>query len=645
MLTFSEIHQKIFDQLSIEDLPKELEPLLQSISSTANSVVDWENALSIKCCRAAGVTKEVCLGLKDLGTKALQAKKLQEALVKYTNFIRQSHRLPVSGEESKERSKLVGQGYLSRSMVFYRVESYQHCIDDVEAALHYLGSSGHHDDDYILLDRKAKCLMASNGDPSHTMDLFSQALEAAAYSSTIPEMMKTAFQKQVKANMEKLSKETKDANDTNDLTTSAYDINLNKRHGKHPSMSNKLSINFSPGRGRYITASEDILAGEVVVMEDPSIMWSHFDLKTDSSKACYHCMGSLCHYMAYYSPLVDGLAFCSWRCLKQAMETYHIYEQFILEDYFNTIRESKQTLEQSGTLFLAYKALVRHPADYFVRNKERLLVSDPKFVMEEENDLDQSDRIVKSLYNMVTHDDQCSMEDRVKTAIRSAVLVNCMKTSGYLCLDKQPDRLDFFMQLLYHMQMAMAHSVLLVYRVEGALDANVPLTVVGSAIYDDIILMNHSCAANTTRFYQDGKAILVSKRDIVKGEEVTLTYGIHHHNMAKEKRSDTLKTGYKFDCECLACANDYPTLNNLSKSLGQSGKSLGKKLEKFLNQYKQSFADGRLLDAKNACNKYLRCLSNSGVKYPHANFEIGAIALNSCWWGIISANQMQSQTL
>ena len=93
---------------------------LESISSTANSVVDWENALSRKCCPVTGVTKEVCLGLKDLGTKALQVKKLQEALVKYTEFIRQSHRLPLSGQESKERSKLVGQGYLSRSMVFYR---------------------------------------------------------------------------------------------------------------------------------------------------------------------------------------------------------------------------------------------------------------------------------------------------------------------------------------------------------------------------------------------------------------------------------------------------------------------------------------------------------------------------------------------
>ena len=77
---------------------------------------------------------------------------------------------------------------------------------------------------------------------------------------------------------------------------------------------------------------------------------------------------------------------------------------------------------------------------------------------------------------------------------------------------------------------------------------------------------------------------------------MSLTYGIHHHNMPKEKRLDNLKTGYKFDCSCQACQNDYPTLNNLSKSL--EGKSLAKKLDKLLNQYKHSFADGRLVDAR-----------------------------------------------
>ena len=82
---------------------------------------------------------------------------------------------------------------------------------------------------------------------------------------------------------------------------------------------------------------------------------------------------------------------------------------------------------------------------------------------------------------------------------RSAVLVKCMRSTGYL----GPEHSDLdFVTLLYWLQLAMTHNVLLVYRVDGPLDADVPLTVIGSAIYEDITLMNHSCAANTTRFYQ-----------------------------------------------------------------------------------------------------------------------------------------------
>ena len=74
-----------------------------------------------------------------------------------------------------------------------------------------------------------------------------------------------------------------------------------------------------------------------------------------------------------------------------------------------------------------------------------------------------------------------------------------MRSTGYL----GPEHSDLdFVTLLYWLQLAMTHNVLLVYRVDGPLDANVPLTVIGSAIYEDITLMNHSCAANTTRFYQ-----------------------------------------------------------------------------------------------------------------------------------------------
>ena len=139
-------------------------------------------------------------------------------------------------------------------------------------------------------------------------------------------------------------------------------------------------------------------------------------------------------------------------------------------------------------------------------------------------------------------------------------------------------------------------------------------------------------------FYSDGIAILVAKRSIKKGEEININYGIHHHNIPKKNRQELLMNKYKFKCNCEACENDYSTIQNCGTKV--EPKSLAKKLDKILGQYRQAFANGRLEDAKMSCVKYLKTLESSKIAYPHRNYEIGAIALNSCWWGLIAENQM-----
>ena len=137
----------------------------------------------------------------------------------------------------------------------------------------------------------------------------------------------------------------------------------------------------------------------------------------------------------------------------------------------------------------------------------------------------------------------------------------------------------------------------------------------------------------------DGIAILVAKRSIKKNEEININYGIHHNNIPKDNRKELLRNKYKFGCQCEACENNYPTIQNCGSKI--EPKSLNKKLDKILGQYRQSFANGRLEDAKMSCVKYLRTLESSKVSYPHRNYEIGAIALNSCWWSLIAQNQMK----
>ena len=315
----------------------------------------------------------------------------------------------------------------------------------------------------------------------------------------------------------------------------------------------------------------------------------------------------------------------------------------MFQDYVNTSRATQQEdLEQSGCMFLALRTIISKPASYFVNEdaSKDVLTIDPTFVLHKEEPssarrLSAGELQIKSLFNMVSHEKDSSPEEKLRTAIRSSILLQCLKFTKYLDSDEHD---DLFLWLLYHFQYTIMYSVISIYMVDSEIKNDAPLSMIGSGIYDDMILMNHSCCANTSRFFQDGSVILVTKRSVLKGQEISLNYGIHHNNMTLDKRKLNLAKTYKFDCQCDACKEDYPTLNLQMNEI--KSRHLSKKLDRLLSQYKQSYSNGRLVDAKNFCVKYLQTLSTSCVSYPHKCYEIGAIALNSCWWGIISANQM-----
>ena len=134
--------------------------------------------------------------------------------------------------------------------------------------------------------------------------------------------------------------------------------------------------------------------------------------------------------------------------------------------------------------------------------------------------------------------------------------------------------------------------------------------------------------------------ILVAKRSIKKGEEVTNNYGVHHHNLPKEKRFAILKNGYKFDCDCQACSENFPSLRQVES--GFPSKKISKEMDHFIAKYQKLFSEGWLEEAMDRCCDYIRKLEQNDIKYPHRSYEIGAIAMNSCWWGIIARQSQMS---
>ena len=103
---------------------------------------------------------------------------------------------------------------------------------------------------------------------------------------------------------------------------------------------------------------------------------------------------------------------------------------------------------------------------------------------------------------MGTHIEEAPLEERIRIAIRCVILLRCLKETNYFDKSCSSDDDIHFLKLLFHFQFSIAYSVLQIYRVDGDVSGDIPLTALGSGIFDDLILFNHSCASNTTRFYQ-----------------------------------------------------------------------------------------------------------------------------------------------
>ena len=65
MLTFSQISLRIFDSLSIEDLPTDAESLVDYVYSKSCKAVDWNAVLTPQFCQQ--VTREECIAIKEQG--------------------------------------------------------------------------------------------------------------------------------------------------------------------------------------------------------------------------------------------------------------------------------------------------------------------------------------------------------------------------------------------------------------------------------------------------------------------------------------------------------------------------------------------------------------------------------------------------
>jgi hypothetical protein len=83
---------------------------------------------------------------------------------------------------------------------------------------------------------------------------------------------------------------------------------------------------------------------------------------------------------------------------------------------------------------------------------------------------------------------------------------------------------------------------------------SLPAGLINGAVYENISMINHSCNPNGYHSWNANiqKETIHATRDIPKGEEITITYGIDE-SLLRDSRRVRLKRLFAFDCMCTHC--------------------------------------------------------------------------------------------
>ncbi len=255
MDSFAKVHDDLIHSLSQESLADSESPdFFQTILSWCEDIpgdVGGQRQRTLK------TSEKDCLALKDLGIKAYQKKNYPQALACYSNLIECCCSMQGGKNELRD---LLRQAYANRSLVLQKTGSWTLCLGDVEAALEF---SREPQSEYLLLDRKAKCLNEL-GRKSDANVAFKEAMEAA--ESNAPPRLKEVFTSQIEASLENLRRDISKEEEAKKKSALEELVNF-ERSKQFRSLSAKVQCDYAGSeRGRVVIAKTDIEPGEVMAL-------------------------------------------------------------------------------------------------------------------------------------------------------------------------------------------------------------------------------------------------------------------------------------------------------------------------------------------------------------------------------------------
>lgn len=87
---------------------------------------------------------------------------------------------------------------------------------------------------------------------------------------------------------------------------------------------------------------------------------------------------------------------------------------------------------------------------------------------------------------------------------------------------------------------------------------------IGTGLCPFASLFNHSCDPNIRKVTFDNKIVFIVGRPVKAGDQLFISYGYSYPRMTRDERHQSLSR-YSFDCDCIACKQDFPLLDQLPR--------------------------------------------------------------------------------
>ncbi|XP_076248796.1 protein-lysine N-methyltransferase SMYD4 isoform X2 [Calliopsis andreniformis] len=352
-----------------------------------------------------------------------------------------------------------------------------------------------------------------------------------------------------------------------------------------PAVSDGISIVYSEKFGRHLEATREFQPGDVVSFEDPL---SHVIYTHRYYTHCHHCLTR--SYNLIPCPKCPMAMYCSEKCRLIAWDTAHQIEcpiLSILGNLFDVDKDKVRMLTKIVRFLIVVTAKGKKIAELREDMKKAECNPDKRTAgFTDEGILDSNS--ARSALSLATN-----MSTRPLLGISAFACISALATillatqTDFFCKKYEMEQLkdiDNFSELTF--------CGTLMFRACLITSSNCftvqqePGIQTGSGLYVTHSLYNHSCAPNTFRHFEGLTMITRALEPIYPGNQIFTGYGPAYAHQPRTERREKIMEDYFFECDCPACAANWPMYNEiLQDHIGSITKN--KELVEKLKPYKQ----------------------------------------------------------